>query len=73
MPNMCPHFEGSDFCEKLRSVSESAFHDYIEKYCKGNFRQCARFIVAEQLGPDAVPEAMLPNETDRALRIIARG
>ena len=72
MADVCPYFEGSEFCEKLRSVSQDAFENYSNQYCKGDFGSCARFMVTESLGRDAVPKAMLPNETDRALRIIGR-
>ena len=72
MLEVCPYFEGSEFCKKLKSISPQAFQKYVEQYCKGDFSACARFMVTESLGVDAVPEAMLPNETDRALRIIER-
>jgi hypothetical protein len=72
MANVCPYFEGSPFCERLRSISESASETYTQKYCKGDFSACARYMVTEALGLNAVPEAMLPNETDRALRVIGR-
>ncbi len=70
MTDICPYFEGSEFCELLKSDSQGAFEDYAERYCKGNFRHCARYMVIEKMGLDAAPEAMLPNEMDRALRII---
>ncbi len=70
MADICPYFEGSEFCEKLKSVSQGAFEDYAGRYCKGNFKDCARYMVIEKMGLDAAPEAMLPNEMERALRII---
>jgi hypothetical protein len=43
---------------------------YKQRYCKGNFDSCARFVVASKLGPERVPPDLFPNNMDRAQKLI---
>jgi len=43
---------------------------YKDKYCKGDFRSCARQIVAQQLGRENIPEDLYPNQLGRAQELI---
>lgn len=44
---------------------------FKNKYCVNNkFKNCARYIVRTQVGPDKVPQDLLPHQVDRAKRII---
>ena len=38
---------------------------YRDKYCKGDWRACARFEVARKLGPGKVPGDLFPNQHRR--------
>ena len=66
-------------CELLAGCS--FFHDKMAKVpktaelmknrlCRGNKRECARYMVCKALGRDKVPPDLFPNQTDRANTII---
>ena len=40
------------------------------KYCEGDFKNCARYMVCKKLGREAVPSDMFPNQSDRALQLL---
>jgi hypothetical protein len=44
-----------------------------ERYCRGEFGLCARYMVRAALGAAAVPETLFPNQTDLAERLIVEG
>jgi hypothetical protein len=39
------------------------------KYCRGDYTNCARFIVLEALGKEGVPADLAPNETEMAKQL----
>jgi hypothetical protein len=41
-----------------------------QKYCKGDYSKCARYIVCIALGKDQVPEYLFPAMLERAQQII---
>lgn len=43
---------------------------YRAHYCLGEWQECARYAVAQEAGPSAVPEGMLPNQHERAYEIV---
>ncbi len=40
------------------------------KYCKGQFSECARYLVCKALGRDKVPADLYPIQKDRAHALI---
>ncbi|MCE1251925.1 MAG: hypothetical protein LWX83_00075 [Anaerolineae bacterium] len=40
------------------------------RYCLGDSRECARFMVRASLGKDKVPGNLYPNQKDKALELI---
>lgn len=52
--------------ERPMSVIEY-FH---RTYCQGNPSKCARFKVKEKAGKDSLPDDLLPNNFERANKII---
>ncbi len=46
---------------------------YKQKYCKGDYPACARYVVVEALGREKVPPNLFPNQADTAKRIISAG
>lgn len=45
---------------------------FKERYCQGDNRECARYIVFRALGRPSVPPDLYPNQVDRA-RALLRG
>lgn len=41
-----------------------------QRYCRTDHSQCARFMVADTLGPEAVPADLYPSQVDRAKAIL---
>ncbi len=41
------------------------------RFCRGENKTCARFMVFQLLGADAVPADLYPTQTDRAAYILA--
>lgn len=44
-----------------------------DKYCKGDFDECARMIIVKALGRAKVPADLFPNQTTRVQEIINHG
>jgi hypothetical protein len=42
-----------------------------QQYCKGDNSNCARYMVFSSVGRDKVTPDLFPNNTDRAMQIIA--
>lgn len=62
----CPYFENEvmkeiDVMAKIRQ----------EQYCRGDYSQCARYIVFKALGKANVPRNLLPFQADKAKALIA--
>ena len=71
MPN-CKYLEGCDFFKgKLADMPRPA-NLYKDLYCFNDYSICARYLVAEALGRDAVPGDLFPNHEKRAGEIIDR-
>ena len=61
----CPFYQGKmDINSGLGSM-------YRQKYCEGDKTECARYIVATQLGPEFVTPYLYPNMRDAADKILA--
>ena len=54
-------------------ISEETVQDVMrKKYCRGDFANCARYIVCMALGREHVPPTLVPSQIERARDIIAR-
>lgn len=61
----CPFYQGKmDMNTGLGSM-------YKKKYCEGDKTQCARYMIATQLGPEFVNNNIYPNMVDLANKMIA--
>jgi hypothetical protein len=59
------------FKEMLASKPVTAA-TFQTKYCQTDPEHCARFIVAENLGVDSVPDDLFPNQDNRIDKILHR-
>lgn len=60
----CPFYQGKMEADKGLGAM------YKSKYCEGDKESCARYQVATQVGPDAVPLSLYPNMNKAAEDII---
>jgi hypothetical protein len=44
---------------------------YKQNFCRAEYKECARFIVAVKLGPDNIPNDLFPNQKERAKQLTA--
>ena len=42
-----------------------------QKYCQGQYNDCARYMIFSRLGREYVPGDLFPNQQDRAEKILA--
>ena len=63
----CPFFNG--FMANIPSQSEQM----KQRFCLDNFTACARYIIAEKLGPQSVPTDMFPDDMHQASRTLSLG
>ena len=67
--SVCQFLSKCEMPVRLERMAPRTCRDYMKRYCLGKPGECARFMVATTIGQRAVPDAMLPNETDRAWRL----
>jgi hypothetical protein len=60
----CPFFN-----DKMANAPATA-NLYKQKFCRGDFLKCARFMISSKLGPEKVPFDLFPNQTERALELL---
>ncbi len=60
----CPFFKGE--LENMPSISEMLKN----RYCKGDFSKCARYIIMKEIGRERVPTDCFPNQLNRAFVIV---
>jgi hypothetical protein len=61
----CPFF--NDKMERIPATAEM----YKKNYCKGDFENCARYMVFKVLGKPAVPANLYPNQKQKAIEILS--
>ena len=69
----CEYVQGclffTDKLESMPSVSELLKNEY----CRGRFRECARYQVLKAVGRERVPPDLFPQQGDRVAAIVAGG
>lgn len=61
----CPFYQGK------MSMESGLGAMYKKKYCEGDKLNCARYMIATQLGPEFVTDHIYPNMQDMAKKMIA--
>ena len=62
---VCPVFKG-----EIADMPVLA-RQYRARYCVTDCHECARYAVAEESGPSAVPETLLPNQHERGYQLVS--
>lgn len=58
------------FFNELMADMPSAVGTYKMLYCEDNFQSCARYIIRQELGKEAVPVDLFPHQKDRIDKIL---
>lgn len=66
----CEKLEKCPFYQGKMSMESGLGSIYKKKYCEGNKLECARYMVATQLGPEHVTNHLYPNMQDVAKKMI---
>lgn len=45
---------------------------FKQAFCRKNYEECARFMVANALGKHSVPKDLFPNQDERARNLISK-
>ncbi len=62
----CPFYQGQ------MSMESGLGAMYKKKYCEGDKMQCARYMIATQLGPEFVTNKIYPNMVNVAQELIEK-
>ena len=66
----CECLEGCPFFNDRMAERPATASLIKSSYCRGDNSQCARHMVKEALGSEAVPENLYPSQVERAQEII---
>jgi len=69
--HQCPLLDTCRFMNRIRRVSSAQAKAYERAFCMSVYTDCARFKVADAIGLEHVPDALLPLEKEQAEQIIA--
>lgn len=69
---MCERFEVCAFYDGKITPDKGLGAMYVRKYCAGDSSQCARQMIAKELGPDKVPVQIYPNMHEVAKDLIEK-
>ena len=67
----CCLYEKCAFLIRSQNEMPELAEKLTNSYCLKNHRACARKVIAEALGPDAVPDQMMPHQNLWAEQILA--
>ena len=67
----CECLTGCPFFNDRLPDMPAASKLFKQQYCRGDKESCARYKVRQELGPQAVPRDLFPNQTERAIDLIA--
>ncbi len=68
--NECPYVSKCIFFEDKMSHIPTIVTLMQESYCKNNFKECAIFIIFNNLGSNYIPTDLFPHEYSRAMDIL---
>lgn len=66
----CERLEACTFFSERMSDMPAMSFVFRERYCRGDWKVCARHRVVERLGAEAVPPDLYPNQSDKADRLL---
>lgn len=67
---ICERFEGCPFYQGRMRVDQAIGAMFKKRYCETNKEGCARYLVANTLGPEFVTNQLFPNMMSQAEKII---
>ena len=67
---LCEKLQKCPFYQGKMDMDSGIGAMYKKKYCEGDKMQCARYIVATQLGAEYVNNSLYPNMNDKAEKIL---
>ncbi len=68
----CPRLAKCIFFNDKMAQMPALANMYKQSYCRCDFEDCARFVVAARLGPEKVPVNLYPNDREGAQKLIVQ-
>lgn len=66
----CEWMHECSFIKQFEERSPATMAIFRQNYCDGDVSQCARYMIFDRIGADAVPTNLYPNEAWQAEQII---
>ena len=68
--NKCSKLEKCPFFNDIMSNMPAESDSIKQQYCLNHFESCARKLVSDMLGSEAVPSDLFPHENYRAVELL---
>ena len=68
--DLCPHIETCNMIQGGQERFPELVDRFKRKYCSGNHSACSRRWIWDFLGPEKVPELMMPHQHDWAQQVL---
>lgn len=67
----CPSLASCPFFNNRMAAMPAMAEMMKKRHCHDNYQSCARWMVSNGRGKEAVPEDLYPNQTDKVAGILA--
>lgn len=68
--NTCDKYKECTYINSDLTKDMGIFLDALKmKFCHGDYKKCARYILGKKIGAEHVPETLLPSELEEAISI----
>lgn len=68
---MCENLSKCPFYQGKMTMDSGLGSMYKKRYCEGDKRQCARYMIASTVGKEFMPDNLYPNMVSKAEEIIS--
>lgn len=70
--NSCPSLGACPFFNDKLEAMPSVADMLKEKYCRGTYETCARYMVSQAQGKERVPADLFPNQRAKATTLLGK-
>jgi len=71
MATLCGYASSCPVCRDSLGLEHALTRHYRRRFCTGDARECARYAVAGELGPEKVPRGLMPTDHTDAYEIVS--
>ena len=71
MAALCRYASGCPVCRNDLGLDPAIARRYRHRFCAGDWRECARYAVADEAGATVVPQTLLPTDHTAAYELVS--